>query len=84
MRLLDALPGDVRGIARQLIKDLTIDPRPAHAKELEDHPGYWRMWLPRNNRLVRQVQEGTQVVELLYAGPKSAELYDQLGLGKQD
>jgi mRNA-degrading endonuclease RelE of RelBE toxin-antitoxin system len=83
MSLLEALPGDVRGLARQLIRDLTSQPRPGRAKELEDHPGYWRMWLPRNHRLVWKVSDEDQLIDLLYVGPKSQELYDQLGLDKK-
>ena len=83
LRLLDALPGDIRGITRHTIKDLTLQPRPTRAKELENHPGYWRLWLPRDHRLVWQLNEDEQIIELLYVGPKSQDLYDRLGLGRR-
>lgn len=82
MRLLNALPGDIRSMARRSIKELTVQPRPARAKELEDHPGYWRMWLPRDYRLVWEILEDEKIIELLYIGPKSVDLYNRLGLGK--
>ena len=81
--MLDSLPGDVRAQARQVIRDLTNQPRPQSAKELEDHPGYWRIWLPRNHRLIWRVLEEEQLVNLLYVGPKPPGLYEQLGLGKR-
>jgi predicted RNase H-like HicB family nuclease len=81
--MLDSLPGDVRAHARQVIRDLTNQPRPQSAKDLEDHPGYWRIWLPRNHRLIWRVLEEEQLVNLLYIGPKPSDLYEQLGLGKR-
>ncbi len=80
MGRLEALPGDVRSVARQEIRSLMDDPSPNRAKELEDHPGYFRLWLPRNHRLVWQVLHDEQVVDLLYVGPKSPDLYERLGL----
>ncbi len=82
-RLLTALPGDVRAMARQAIKDIARDPRPTSAKELDGYPDHWRMWLPRNHRLIWQVLEDEQVVDLLYVGPKPPDLYEQLRLGKR-
>ena len=35
MRQLEALPGDVRSVARQQIKALATNPRPRRAKELD-------------------------------------------------
>jgi mRNA-degrading endonuclease RelE of RelBE toxin-antitoxin system len=81
--MLDSLPGDVRAQARRIIRDLTDQPRPHSAKELEDHPGYWRTWLPRNHRLIWRVLEEEQLVNLLYVGSKPPDLYEQLGLGKR-
>jgi predicted RNase H-like HicB family nuclease len=81
--MLDSLPDDVRAQARQAIYGLTRQPSPDAAKELEDHPGYWRMWLPRNHRLSWRVLEEEQLVNLLYLGPKPPDLYEQLGLGKR-
>ena len=77
-----ALPGDVRGIARKIIGQLADNPRPGQAKELDDHPGFYRLWLLRNHRLVWGVLEDEQIVDLLYIGPKSRDLYERLGLGR--
>ena len=79
---LDALPGDLRAMARQIIAQLTDNPYSPGAKELDDHPGYFRLWLPRDYRLVWNVLEDEQIVDLLYIGPKPPELYQRLGLGR--
>ena len=42
MRQLDRLPGDVRGVAQRTIKELTTMLRPRQAKELDQHPDYYR------------------------------------------
>ena len=83
LRLLAALPGDIRAVARQVIKDLAREPRPTDAKELDGYPDHWRMWLLRNHRLIWQVLEDEQVVDLIYVGPRPPDLYEQLGLGKR-
>lgn len=80
IRQVKLLPGDVRAAARQIVRSLADDPRPASAKELEEHPGYYRMWLPRGHRLVWQVLDDESIVDLLYVGPKSPHLYERLGL----
>lgn len=82
MRRLESLPGDLRSIARRQIRALADTPRPTQAKELDDHPGYFRLWLPRNHRLVYQLLDEEQVVDLLYIGPKTPDLYAQLGFGR--
>ena len=82
-RLMVALPGDIRAVARQVINDLAREPRPTGAKELDDYPDHWRLWLLRNHRLIWQVLEDEQVVDLIYVGPKPPDLYEQLGLGKR-
>ncbi len=52
LQQMEALPGDVRSVARQQVKSLAEVPRPAGAKQLDAHPGYYRLWLPRGHRLV--------------------------------
>ena len=79
---LEALPGDVRTIAGQQVKSLTAVPRPAGAKEPDEHTGYYRLWLPRGHRLVWQVLEEEGVIDVLYVGPKQPDLYARLGLGR--
>lgn len=81
MQRLEALPGDLRPVARRLIRSLADNPRPGQTKELDHHPGYFRIWLPRNHRLVYRIIDDEQVVDLLYLGPKTPDLYRQLGLG---
>lgn len=82
-RQLDALPGDVRAAAKKAITQLTQQPYPRDAKELENHPGFWRMWLPRDHRLIWRVLDEEQIVNLLFVGPKTPDLYEQLGLSKR-
>lgn len=81
-RNLDALPGDIRSTARQVIAQLANNPRPSSAKELDEHLGYYRMWLPRDHRLVWNVLENEQIIDLLYIGHKTQDLYERLGLGR--
>jgi mRNA-degrading endonuclease RelE of RelBE toxin-antitoxin system len=83
LQQLAALPGDVRSVAREQVKRLADDPRPAGSKELDEHPGYHRVWLPRGHRLVWQVLEDEELIALLYVGPKSPDLYERLGLGRK-
>jgi mRNA-degrading endonuclease RelE of RelBE toxin-antitoxin system len=77
---LDGLPGDIKSVARRAVADLALEPRPRRAKQLDSHPGYYRLWLPRDHRLVWSVLEDEQIVDLLYVGPKTPDLYVRLGL----
>lgn len=79
---LHKLPGNVRNIARKQIMSLAEQPRPQNAKELEGHPDYYRMWIKGDFRLVWQVVNGEQSVDILYVGPKSPDLYTYLGLSR--
>jgi mRNA-degrading endonuclease RelE of RelBE toxin-antitoxin system len=83
LRQLESLPGDVRSVARQQIKILAETPRPPRAKELDEHPNFYRLWLPREHRLVWQVIEDEAVVDLVYVGLKLPDLYQKLGLDRQ-
>jgi mRNA-degrading endonuclease RelE of RelBE toxin-antitoxin system len=83
LRLLNVLPGDVRAAARQVTAKLTIEPRPMVAKELDGYQNYWRMWLPRNHRLIWHVLDDEELIDLIYVGPKSNDLYERLGLGRR-
>jgi mRNA-degrading endonuclease RelE of RelBE toxin-antitoxin system len=82
LQQLEALPGDVRSVARRQVKLLADQPRPSGSKELDQHPGAFRVWLPRGHRLVRRVLEVEAAIDLLYVGPKSPDLYEKLGLGR--
>jgi mRNA-degrading endonuclease RelE of RelBE toxin-antitoxin system len=79
---LDGLPGDIKSVAQRAVADLAQEPRPSRAKQLDSHPGYYRLWLPREHRLVWSVLEDEQIVDLLYVGPKAPDLYERLGLGR--
>jgi mRNA-degrading endonuclease RelE of RelBE toxin-antitoxin system len=81
-RQLHNLPGHVRPLARQRILSLAQSPYPADAKELEGHSGYYRVWIGRDFRLVWQVIEDEQLVDILYIGLKLPDLYEQLGLSR--
>jgi mRNA-degrading endonuclease RelE of RelBE toxin-antitoxin system len=83
MQQLNRLSGDVRSVALRTISLLAREQYPPRAKELTNHPSYYRLWLPRNHRLVYQIIEDEQVVHLLYVGPKLPDLYEQLGLGRE-
>jgi mRNA-degrading endonuclease RelE of RelBE toxin-antitoxin system len=83
-RSLELLPGDVRSVARKLIAQLADNPRPSPAKELEGHPNFYRLWLPRHHRLVWHVLDEEGVVNLLYIGLKFDNLYERLGLGRRN
>lgn len=84
LRQLDDLPGDLRAIARQRIREIAAQPQHASAKELDDHPTYFRMWLPRGHRLVYQVVEEESVIDLLFVGRKNPDLYGRLGLARSE
>jgi mRNA-degrading endonuclease RelE of RelBE toxin-antitoxin system len=80
MHQLGSLPGSVRNVARRQIRSLVDEPRQAQAKELDCHPSHYRLWIQRDYRLVYQVDDEAQVVDLLFIGPKSPDLYERLGL----
>ncbi|MFN8491228.1 MAG: type II toxin-antitoxin system RelE/ParE family toxin [Caldilineaceae bacterium] len=79
-RQMQALPGHIRPLARQQILGLAEDPRPQGAKELDGHPDYYRIWVGGRFRVVWQIVEDEQLVDILYVGPKLPNLYEQLGL----
>ena len=82
LKQLEKLPGDVRTIGRRAVRELAECPRPLRAKELEGHAGYYRLWLSHDHRLVWEVLDEEQVVDLIYIGPKLPDLYERLGLGR--
>ncbi len=77
---LHDLPGNTRNIAQNRILSLAEQPRPQDAKELEGHPGYYRVWIATRFHLVWQVIDEEMIVDILYVGPKLPDLYDRLGL----
>ena len=79
---LASLPGHIKAMARQRIAALSDDPRPPRSKELAGHPGYYRLWIGPDYRLVWYVMDDEQIVEVEYVGPKPPDLYERLGLGR--
>lgn len=81
-RQIAQLPGNVRNLAKQRILALRDQPRPPDARELENHPSFYRIWLDRDFRLVWQVDDEAALVDIFYVGPKTYDLYGRLGLGR--
>jgi mRNA-degrading endonuclease RelE of RelBE toxin-antitoxin system len=81
-RQIGDLPGHIKALAKQEIASLSDNPRSSHGKELTGHPTYFRLWLGRDYRLVWRVLDEGQVVEIEYAGYKTLDLYERLGLGR--
>ncbi len=81
---MQALPGNIKAIARKRIANLAEDPRPSESKELEGHAGHFRSWLGAKYRLVWLVSEEDKLVEIEYVGPKAPDLYDKLNLKRPD
>lgn len=79
---LRKLPGNVRNLARQRMLSLSRQPRPEDARELQEHPGYYRIWISGRFRLIWHVIDDEEIVDILYLGPKSSDLYERLDLGR--
>lgn len=79
-RQIGRLPGNVRNQAKQRILALRSQPRPPDARELAGHAGFYRTWLERDFRIVWQVDDDAQVIDIFYVGPKTPGLYGKLGL----
>ncbi len=81
---LQNLPGHIRPIARERLLSLAEQPCPTGAKELSGHPSHYRLWIGGRFRLVWQIIEGEKIVDVLYIGPKTTDLYERLGLGRPE
>jgi len=79
---IERLPGNIKTIVRQRISALGSNPHPTDSKELADHSNHYRVWLNDKYRLVWHVLDEDEVVEIIYAGPKTPDLYASLGLGR--
>lgn len=77
-----SLPGRVRSVAKQEIANLSENPRPDPGMQLTGHPGYYRLWILTDYRLVWHVFDDEQMVEIEYVGPKTPNLYAYLGLAR--
>lgn len=80
-QLID-LPGNVTAVARQSIADLPDTPRPERSKELDGHPGHYRLHIAGGYRLVWFIDDDAETVEIEYVGPKSPDLYAALDLDR--
>ena len=81
-RQIGRLPGNVRNQAKRRILELRSQPRPSDAQELTGHPGFFRIWLDNDFRVVWHVDDDAQLVDIFYVGPKTDDLYAKLGLDK--
>jgi mRNA-degrading endonuclease RelE of RelBE toxin-antitoxin system len=72
------LPGYVRAQALQLIDQLGKNPRPARAKELLDKPNIHRIWLAGQWRIVYQVDDDLNQVNILRVRRKEQIDYESL------
>jgi len=81
-RQIEHLPGNLKPILRERIATFGSNPRPSDSKELDEHPTYYRVWLNEKYRLVWRIFDEDATVEIVYAGPKTPDLYESLGLGR--
>ncbi|MCL5951158.1 MAG: hypothetical protein M1132_05430 [Chloroflexi bacterium] len=81
---MQALPGNIKAMARKRIAGLADDPRPSESKQLEGHAGHFRMWLGAKHHLVWLVSEEDKLVEIEYVGPKAPDLCDKLKLKRPE
>ena len=73
-----SLPGYIRTQARQLIRELRQNPFPPRAKELQDKPNIFRIWLAGNWRIVYAVDRGRQLIRILRVREKKHIDYESL------
>ena len=59
------LPGYVRAQARQLINELTKNPRPPRAKELRGKPNIYRIWLAGRWRIAYEIDDTARLIRIL-------------------
>lgn len=72
------LPGHVRQRIARLIESLAGDPRPSEARELREHPGYYRVRLD-DWRVVYRVDDDVLMVLVVRVGRKHGpEFYEEL------
>jgi addiction module RelE/StbE family toxin len=60
-----ALSGYVRSAALKLLRDLSKEPRPPRAKELDGKPTIYRIWLMKKWRIVYRIEEESQRILVL-------------------
>lgn len=75
---IELLPGYVRAQARQLIRELGIDPRPPRAKELRGKPNLYRIWLATKWRIVYEIRDEQLLVLVVRVRRKADIDYEGL------
>jgi mRNA-degrading endonuclease RelE of RelBE toxin-antitoxin system len=70
------LPAHVRAQALDLLRRLSVDPRPSRAKALRDRDGIYRLWLAKRWRIVYRVDEDPKRVLILRIRLKERIDYD--------
>jgi len=75
---IESLPGHVRAQARQLIRELSADPRPTRAKELRGRPNIYRIWLVTRWRIVYEIRDEQLLVLLVRVRRKTDIDYESL------
>jgi mRNA-degrading endonuclease RelE of RelBE toxin-antitoxin system len=73
-----SLPGHVRAQARQLIKELGKNPFPPRAKELQNKPNIYRIWLAGNWRIAYEVDSELKRIRILRVREKKHIDYESL------
>jgi mRNA-degrading endonuclease RelE of RelBE toxin-antitoxin system len=72
------LPGYIRAQARELIRALGSNPRPARARELRGKSGIYRVWLAGRWRIVYAVDDERHLVRILRVRLKETIDYESL------
>ena len=75
---IKSLPGYVRAHARQLIRELGIDPKPARAKELHGKPNIYRIWLAGRWRIAYEIDDEVNRIRILRVRKKEKVDYESL------
>ena len=73
-----SLPGHVRAQARQLIKELGKNPFPLRAKELQNKPNIYRIWLAGIWRIAYEVNSDMKRIRILRVREKKHIDYESL------
>jgi mRNA interferase RelE/StbE len=77
-REIERLPGNVRQRVKRAIAELSIDPRPAHATELEQElAGFWRIKID-TYRIIYTIDDDVILIEVIRVARRTPKTY--LGL----
>jgi mRNA interferase RelE/StbE len=75
---IKALPGYVRAQARQMVRELGKNPRSSRAKELDDKPNIYRIWLAGKWRIAYYIDDNLLLVRILRVRLKENIDYESL------